>query len=85
MRAKLDAKLIRRAIRVSEQAHKVQYDLTDAFRARYGVTYSDVDCDFLIDLFDYGGGDVPSLAQCDAAMAACGVKPLAQQEPKNVR
>jgi hypothetical protein len=79
--AKLSAALLRRAARIAEQASKVQADLTEAFRDRYGVTYSDVDCDWLIDVLDYGGGKNLTVAECDRAMENCGAPRLALQSP----
>ena len=49
--------LLRKATRIASEAQAIQGRLTDAFRDRYGQTYSDVDCDPLIDSLDYGGGD----------------------------
>lgn len=57
---------------------KVQQELTKFFEARYGATYSDVDADLLIDLFDYQGGsskEVPTLAEVDAIMTNAGCPP----------
>jgi len=70
--AKLSASLLRRAARASAQAMAVQHELTAAFRDRYGVTYSDVDCDALIDILDYAGGAGLTVAECDRLMAASG-------------
>lgn len=74
----LTSRLLRRAARLAEQSSIVQGQLTDAFRQRYGVTYSDVDCDRLIDILDYHGADNLTVRECDEAMAACGVFPLSR-------
>jgi len=79
--AKLTADLLRRATRIAEQASEVQAKLTEAFRGRYGITYSDVDCDPLIDILDYGGGTPPTIAQCDQWMANCGAKRIRALKP----
>lgn len=77
---RLTTRLLRRAARLAAQSAIIQGELTDAFRERYGVTYSDVDCDRLIDILDYHGGDDLTVRDCDEAMAACGVFPLANPD-----
>ena len=52
---------------------RLSSQITEAFIERYGQTHSDVDCDHLIDALDYGLKDISSLAECDKAMALCGV------------
>lgn len=74
--AKLNAALLRRAVAVSKAASKVQRELTVAFEERYGRTYSDVDCDPLIDALDYGGGSGLTVEDCDRFMAEYDVYPL---------
>lgn len=75
--SKLTQRLLDRANRVAKEAATVQSELTEAFNARYGVTYSDVDCDWLIDAFDYGGSaDRITVAECDKYMAECGAPKL---------
>jgi hypothetical protein len=82
MMGRLTQRLLDRAVRISAQAQAVQQELTDAFRARYGTTYSDVDCDALIDILDYGGGKRLSVADCDREMEACGASRLAHPAEK---
>lgn len=49
------------------------------FIQRYGVHYSEVDCDSLIDVLDYNSGNPPrNLLELDEWMAASGVKPIKQ-------
>lgn len=66
------AQLLRRAATISSKAQAVQQELTEAFRARYGKTYSDVDADQIIDVLDYGGGAKLTYRECDRLMADCG-------------
>lgn len=66
------ASLLRRAQRLSKEVSAVQAELTAAFEARYGVTYSDVDEDWLIDSLDYGGGAVLTVKIVDKLMAENG-------------
>lgn len=76
---RLTADLMRKAARIASEHQEMMSKLTDAFNDRYGVTYSDVDCDALIDTFDYGqagNDDNLTLADADRYMAQCGVKPL---------
>lgn len=72
---KLNQRLLDRAVRIASAAAIVQGELTAAFEERYGLTYSDVDCDALIDVLDYGGGARLTVADCDREMLACGVSP----------
>lgn len=69
--AKLTAALLRKAVSISEKHFAIQQELSDAFQDRYGVTYSDIDCDELIDIFDYGGGQM-DLKTCDEIMNSHG-------------
>jgi hypothetical protein len=75
---KLTTKLLMRAARLAEQKARIQDDLSEAFVERYGTTYSDVDADGIIDILDYGGGDI-DLAQCDAIMTEAGHPPLSRR------
>jgi len=77
---KLTTALLRRAARMARQASETQRQLTKAFMGRYGVTYSEVDCDALIDTLDYGQGVVPTLSDCDRYMENSGVKPLSARK-----
>lgn len=79
--AKLNAALLRRAVNAAAKAKAVQAELTAAFNDRYGWTYSDVDCDALIDVLDYGGNSHLTVADCDREMALCGAPRLALQSP----
>lgn len=73
---KLNQRLLDRAVIAASAAHSVQRLLTEAFEERYGVTYSDVDCDPIIDCLDYGSGNALTIKDCDRLMAECGVYPL---------
>lgn len=62
------AGLLRRAARLAIEGQAVRAELTKAFTDRYGCTYSDVDCDSIIDVLDINGGKL-SVAEADELMA----------------
>lgn len=64
-------KLIDKAAKLAEQHAAATDALHTAFVERYGVGYSDVDCDSVIDVCDVRGGEL-SVEQCDAEMALLG-------------
>lgn len=70
----LNTRLLRQAAALAARAQAMQQKLTEAFEERYGTTYSAVDCDELIDVLDYAGGDI-DLAFCDRAMTEAGYPP----------
>lgn len=72
--AKLTDRLLKRAARAAERKQEYQALLTEAFIERYGVTYSDVDADEIIDVLDYHGGDI-DLDTCDRVMSGLGYPP----------
>jgi hypothetical protein len=72
----LTTALLQQAAAIAERHQAMSARISEAFKARYGVTHSDVDCDHLIDVLDYGGGQHITLAEADSAMAACGVSRL---------
>ena len=74
------AGLLRRAQRIAKEASAVQAELTDAFEARYGVTYSEVNEDWIIDSLDYGGGATLTVGTVDKLMAENG-HPLKEPTP----
>lgn len=51
-------KLLKRTARAAAKHFDLQQELNDEFIKRYGVTYSDVDADELIDILDMGGGTI---------------------------
>lgn len=75
MADRLTTAFLRQVARAAAKNAEMQGRLTDAMVGRYGCTHSDIDCDELIDRLDYGLGDAPTLAEADAAMLECGVKP----------
>lgn len=77
---RLTSDLLRRAHLAAVRHSELADQITEAFRARYGRTHSDVDCDDLIDALDYGQGSCPTLADADAMMEARGVVPLANPQ-----
>lgn len=78
----LTADLLRRANAAAAKAHEYNRRLTAAFNARYGQTYSDCDCDPLIDVLDYGftGASDLTVAECDRLMAESGVFPTPKED-----
>lgn len=82
MTTNLTNRLLKKAARISAEYQDIQNQLTDAFNERYGVTYSDVDADGIIDVLDYGGGDL-TVEDCDAIMAATGNPPKGWDEDDN--
>lgn len=76
---KLTNSLLKRACKISNEYAEIQAKLSEAFEDRYGTTYSDVDCDQLIDILD-GGTGVSSIkltvSDCDNYMNDCGILPL---------
>ncbi len=77
---KLTTALLQRAAAHAARGAVLQGQLTRAFNLRYGTTYSDVDCDELIDILDYEGGHL-TLAIADRAMEASGAPVLARRQP----
>lgn len=73
---KLTNRMLTKAGRLAEEMQGVQQSLTEAFRHRYGVTYSDVDADEIIDVLDYQGGKL-TVEDCDRIMTAAGYPPVA--------
>lgn len=63
--------LLNRGVKIAAKAYEVQQELTKAFEDRYGITYSDVDADEIIDVLDYQGGKI-TVKQVDAIMAETG-------------
>lgn len=76
---KLTNSLLKKAAKISADNMAMAGDLTEAFNERYGVTYSDIDADGIIDILDYGGGTNLTVAQCDAIMGALGYPPLGEE------
>lgn len=76
---KLTTSLLTRASRLAAKAQEMQSVLTDAFHERYGVSYSDVDCDSLIDALDYQGQESLTLAEADKLMTEAGHPPLPKE------
>lgn len=71
---KLTQRLLNHAASLAEKQAWAQSKLTEAFQARYGVTYSDVDADEIIDILDYNGGHI-TLDECDRIMSEKGYPP----------
>lgn len=71
-KVKLTDSLLKRAHHIAIQHSALNHKLTKAFEQRYGCTYSDVDCDSIIDSLDYGHGPPVTVEFCDSAMLACG-------------
>ena len=67
MEDKRFAQLLERAQRIAQEHVQMQAALTEAFEERYGVTYSAVEAERVVDALDYGQG-VVTVAEVDAAM-----------------
>lgn len=74
--AKLTNRMLAKANRIAGEAHEMAGILTEAFVERYGVTYSDVDADSIIDALDYGNATGVTLEECDDIMTECGYPPI---------
>lgn len=72
----LTNRMLKRAARVAEEMTQIASSLSAAFIQRYGVTYSDVDADEIIDVLDYHGGHL-TVADCDRIMTEAGHPPVA--------
>lgn len=59
----------------AEKLTRLQQELGEMFKERYGQHYSDVDCDPVIDTVDVNGGRM-TLAEIDESMAMCGCPKL---------
>lgn len=75
MSTKLTSKLLQDVADLTARKAKLQQKLTEAFEERYGVTYSAVDSDELIDVLDYHGGHI-NLKLADEAMFRAGYPAL---------
>lgn len=64
------------ACRLAEKHTKVNREIHRLFEERYGVSYSEIDEDWLIDSLDYGTGALVSLKQCDDLMRTNGYPPI---------
>ena len=53
--------------------------LSSLFEERYGINYSDANCDSLVECFDYTGS-CPSLKGIDAEMLLCGYPVLEDED-----
>lgn len=62
---KLTQRLLDQAMHAARRHAILQAKLTKAFMARYGVTYSNVNADQIIDALDYGRGPRITLKECD--------------------
>lgn len=59
----------------AEKHHRLCQEIGEMFVERYGVHYSDVDCDAVIDCLNQNGGNI-TVEQCDEYMTQCGHPPL---------
>jgi hypothetical protein len=62
----------------AEKHNRLQQEVGEMFKERYGVHYSDVDCDSVIDALDINGGNI-TVEQCDEYMTTCGHPPLGKK------
>lgn len=73
---KLTTKKLNAAVRFARKHNEINREINRLFEKRYGVSYSDIDEDWLIDSLDYGTGAFVSLKQCDELMTKNGHPPL---------
>lgn len=67
--------LMNKCAKLAEKHNAAMFALGEAVRERYGVHYSDVDCDGAIESFDLNGGGM-TVEQLDEQMAMCGAPKL---------
>lgn len=73
---KLSNKLLADAGDLAFKKSKMATKLSEAFENRYGINYSDADCDWLIDYLDYGQGVKVTLEIADKHMTEAGHPPF---------
>ena len=76
----LTDKLLRDAAKTARDQMLIQGKLSEAFESRYGLTYSDVDADEIIDILDYGAGGKLTIADCDRIMGDLGHPPRESEQ-----
>ena len=59
----------------AEKHHRLLMEVGEMFKERYGVHYSDVDGDLMIDCLDHNGGTI-TVEMCDKAMVELGYPKL---------
>lgn len=64
-------RLLNRTARAAWRHRELTQQCGDAFLARYGAHYSDVDADGVIDVLNQLGGNI-TVAECDDEMERCG-------------
>lgn len=79
----LTTRVLQQLANIAEKHSRLAIDVGDMFIERYGVTYNDVDCDELIDIFDYGGGHI-TLEEVDRYMTAAGYPPIRRGKSEEV-
>lgn len=67
-------KLIKKRVDNAHEMQQVRAKLDPLIESRYGVHYSDIDCDAAIDAMDYGVAGI-DLATLDQEMTDCGYPP----------
>ena len=68
---------IRKLSSLAQKSNAENKILRELFVERYGIDYSDVDCDFLIDCADYGQGAPMKIKALDKDMLDKGYPVLA--------
>ena len=68
---------------ITETRSQLQINIGQMFVERYGITYSDVDCERLIDTLDYWGGSI-TLEEADRYMTAEGYPPIRRGKSEEV-
>lgn len=77
------SKLVLSAQKIARKHMDLSSQITEAFIARYGITFSDIDADELIEAFDYGGGDCFTVHEIDKIMTSKGYPPLSSSKTKD--
>ncbi len=59
--------IINRMVKIAHEHTQLSLRIDEICLARYGHTYSELDCDDIIDMLDYNGGKM-TVAEFDASM-----------------
>lgn len=81
--SKLTTARLHAACRLARKHTDNNREIQALFEERYGISYSEIDEDWLIDSLDYGTGALVSLKECDALMTKNGYPPLSHPSGGN--
>ena len=79
----LTTRVLQQLAKIAEKYNQLSIKVGEMFQERYGVTYSDVDCDEIIDILDYNGGSI-TLEEADRYMTAAGYPPIRRGKSEEV-